>query len=238
MDRHRLRKTRSPILSIEANLINWGLKICITQELSGLGDRKKLSAVAMEDRYENLCTVAKTRSIIALGLSCFTNTTDGAASSTSYRAETFNVVALCDEDYIVEPGAIRFLVQHGFDFQQQYNGGVMYCRGNDRIATKTKPTTPEENRLRDLFSLLVRSKKSLVAHNGLVDLVFLYQNLYAQLPTDLQSFIADLTEMFPGGIYDTKYMADFIVRSPASYLEYVFRREYVGLCTNIEVFFN
>ncbi|XP_059091572.1 target of EGR1 protein 1-like isoform X2 [Tigriopus californicus] len=161
--------------------------------------------------------VAQTRSIVALGLSTFHHRDDYR-----YQVDTFNLMALCSEDYIVEPGALKFLVEHGFDFQKQYSSGLPYCRG--KLEDNPEPPQPS---LRRLFQFLVKCQKPLVVHNGLIDLVFLYQSLYAQLPSKLETFVADLTAMFPQGLYDTKYIADYITRHKSSYLEYVFRKEQI-----------
>jgi len=193
-------------------------------ELSGLGDRKKLNAPTIDDRYKNTSLVAKTRSIISLGLSMFKllpNSTSQSVSHWTYSVKTYNLLVLCSEDYIVEPASLQFLVQHGFDFGAQYKLGIGYNRGND----VTEDKTASKQSLRELFAEIVKARKPVVLHNGLIDLVFLYHNLWAALPTQLGTFISDIGEMFPAGIYDTKYIADYVSRTQASFLEFVFRKE-------------
>lgn len=194
--------------------------IAIDCELSGLGDRKRLNATSIEERFLNTSKVAKTRSIIALGLSMFSKRSTNDVAKVAYHVQTFNLIALCSEDYIVEPGSLKFLVEHGFNFDQQYSKGLPYYRGKDR-----GDVPAEENFLREIFGDIIRHKKIVVLHNGFIDLVFLYQNFYAQLPQTINSFAADLAEMFPNGVYDTKYLSDYVCRKAASFLEYVFRSQ-------------
>ena len=138
-----------------------------------------------------------------------------------YRVASYNLLVLCAEDYIVEPASLQFLVQHGFDFSAQYGLGLGYNRGNDSEdeAERGKQV------LRTIVAEIVSSRRPLVVHNGLIDLVFLYHNLWAALPPKLETFISDVSEMFPGGVYDTKYIADYVARTQASYLEFVFKKE-------------
>ena len=216
--------------------------IAIDCELSGLGDRKKLNASSIDERFTNSSMVAQTRSIISLGLSIFKQKTEQESDKLLqlYAVQTYNIVVLCSEDYIIEPGSVNFLVKHGFNFNQQYSEGVQYYRGNDR-----KQSLTEENRLRNLFTEIILNKKKIIFHNGFIDIIFLYQNLYAQLPQTLPTFIADLCEMFPSGIYDTKYIADYVCRTESTFLEFVFKKlhkvnksRHSKSLTHIEIEFN
>ncbi|XP_067677671.1 target of EGR1 protein 1-like isoform X2 [Haliotis asinina] len=202
-------------------------------ELSGLGNRKDLNCRAMDDRYRAMADVARTRSVLSLGLSCFkcTNikTTEvkvkdreptspsKAKNDWKYLVQTFNILVLCEEDFIVEPITLKFLVDHGFDFNKQYAKGISYYRGNDK-------TDQDLKSLRKLMNVLVLNKVPVVFHNALVDLVFLYHSFYASLPSSMGTFVTDLMEVFEGGVFDTKYITEYMERLPASYLEYAFRR--------------
>jgi target of EGR1 protein 1 len=82
----------------------------------------------IEDRYIALAELSRTHAISAVGLSTFQKSTEN-----EYIVNNFHFVMLCTKDHIVSPSSVSFLVEHGFDFNDQFRNGIPYQPGNDVI---------------------------------------------------------------------------------------------------------
>ncbi|KAL5251307.1 hypothetical protein ACHWQZ_G016860 [Mnemiopsis leidyi] len=239
-----LSETKVPVVQIMASNIKevwpslihsvkYSSFIAIDLELSGLGDRKLLMKKhytstsaqrnfqrSVDDRYTAIVEAAKTRSVLALGVSCWRVTRD--EPEPEYYVQTYNILLLSRDNYTVEPDALQFLVEHGFDFNKQYKEGVSYTPSTEDMIVFKEKKSPEP--IRDLFAAILQAKCPVITHNGLIDLAFMYQSFYAPLPPTMSIFVADLQDMFKSGILDTKCVAEFLIRETATYLEYLFRK--------------
>lgn len=83
--------------------------------------------------------------------------------------------------------------------------------------------------MRTLWREILCASVPITLHNGLIDLVFIYQHFYSVLPETFTEFVANISDWFLlperiPGLYDSKYIAEYINRFKASFLEYVFRK--------------
>ena len=88
---------------------------------------------SVDDRYKTLCNIARSRSVIALGLACFCQQQKEVPQDKTFQVRTFNLVLLCEDEYMVEAQSLRFLVNYGFDFNKQYASGIPYKKGNIEV---------------------------------------------------------------------------------------------------------
>ncbi|KAK3825277.1 MAG: ribonuclease CAF1 [Benniella sp.] len=201
--------------------------IALDAEFTGLGTNPGATRVGdIQERYHNLCKLAKTHALIAFGLSIFINGTVKADESRdrehSYTVHNFNFSMLNETDYSVSPKSMIFLAENGLDLNQWILEGIPYT-GGDRLVNEGGRDNPN-GIMRSIFKRIMTQRAPVVVHNGFLDLVFLYHSFYASLPPQLSTFVADLSDMFPGGLYDTKYVSDYITRERSSFLAYLFRK--------------
>ncbi len=186
---------------------------------------------SVEERYKFIAQSASNYAILSFGISCF-RIEASSLTNTNVKIDnrTFNVLTLCLDDFMIEPQSTKFLSSHGFDFNQIFKSGIGYHKGNDKkcddfVDERTKKKAiarTSNNLLRNLIVKIAELKIPIVLHNGFIDLIFIYENFYAKCPESLMKFVADLSEIFSGGIYDTKYISDFHAHANASFLEYSF----------------
>eukprot|EP00039_Didymoeca_costata_P021064 m.343297 g.343297 ORF g.343297 m.343297 type:complete len:446 (+) comp22659_c0_seq1:224-1561(+) len=235
-----------------AQAISKATYVAVDAEMSGIGSRKELMEKELTKRYTNMKSIATSRSLLSLGVACFSKAPAHRGGEGVMEAKVFNITLLSTASYVVEPGSLLFLSEHGFNFNKQISHGVQYTPGKEKPVDNSNQTSgktsksarkrrklmrqqakkendPQEAELtpmytpREVFKLISSSGAGLVLHNGLLDLMFLYQGLYDDLPPSLDLFVAHLTELFPT-VFDTKYLAEYHFRESASFLEYLFRK--------------
>lgn len=135
---------------------------------------------------------------------------------------TFNITIFLQDLHVCDPEAALFLSRHHFSVQYAAERGVPYkkFRFDENFLD-------EENLPALLVHEIMKARKKLLVHNGLWDLLFLYEHFYGPLPSgqQLSSFVADISDMFSGGIIDTKVVAGTEWdEMNLTFLEYLFRK--------------
>ncbi|KAJ3158874.1 Target of EGR1, member 1 (Nuclear) [Geranomyces michiganensis] len=217
INRHNIVEKQSLIRDV----LDRASHIAIDCEFTGLGMGSDSKAANIADRYTALNKIASTHAVVSFGLSAFELVSPPDAPQYEFAVHNFEFIMLSKAPFTVASDSMLFLVDNGFDFNRQYTDGIFYWPGNDREASHATDTNVV---IRNIFLHLLSRNVPVVVHNGLLDLLFIYNALFAGLPKDLATFVADLDEMFPAGIYDTKYISEYVYTEKSTYLAYLFRK--------------
>ncbi|GJJ70732.1 target of EGR1 protein 1 [Entomortierella parvispora] len=206
--------------------------LALDAEFTGLGSNPQTTrAKDIQERYQHLCGLAKSHAMVAFGLSIFIRVEPSSAQGQSedtdsrkraYKIHNFNFSMLSENDYMVSPNSMVFLAENGLDLNQWVLEGIPYSGGSRE--TNDGGRGNPNGIMRSIFKRIMSRRVPVVVHNGFLDLIFLYHSFYADLPPKLSTFVADLSDMFEGGIFDTKYISDYVTRERSSFLAYLFRK--------------
>ncbi|KAJ2363582.1 hypothetical protein H4S02_001555 [Coemansia sp. RSA 2611] len=227
------RENIQPLFSDIAKQISLAEFVAVDTEFTGLGLSNAspvfrfdtadwlTRATDMRDMYKGMANVAKTHALVSMGLSTFVRTSDGM-----FHVYSFNFILQEQSTHLVSPASIAFLAQNGFDLGKQALQGIRYFSGPNPhpVESRSEDINLEGDLLRKVLFALVRAKKPLVIHNGLFDLVYIYQSFFGPLPDSHESFVFDLHTLFPAGIYDTKLIAESLDPGTASFLAYLYHK--------------
>lgn len=66
-----------------------------------------------------------------MGISCFNYLPQDSShhSEWVFKVNTFNILTLCLDEYVLDSVAEQFLITHGFDFEKQKKFGLNYLKG-------------------------------------------------------------------------------------------------------------
>lgn len=205
-------------------------------ELSGLMKDRVLDRLdSHESRFAKAVNNSRGYLILQFGLSCFTRIDHLHYSNKTYNFYIFpqahEELGDIDRTFSIQAHAVQFLIGHGFDFNKLFKHGINYLSFQEKkLMTgklkarnrynlhKNKPTDLAKQRdaianakgFLEVVEWMVTSRKPIVGHNLILDLVQLINQFMEPLTDDYNSFKQTCNSLFPL-IYDTKFMAHAIL---------------------------
>lgn len=172
----------------------------------------------MDQRYGSLAAVVRSHAVLSVGLTTISNTPDG------FSVDNFELLTTRSGTFEVDTKNLRFLAENGFNFTRHFMLGMAYEPGAPPAAMELETTREKTVRslFRDIFRLIRSKRIPVVVHNGFLDLMYIYHSFITDLPAQFKTFVADLLDVFPGGIYDTKYLTAQVLYEQRTFLAYLF----------------
>eukprot|EP00727_Mastigamoeba_balamuthi_P004672 m51a1_g14202 hypothetical protein (495) ;mRNA; r:143385-145047 len=144
-----------------------------------------------------------------------------------WEVRAYDFLLAPHSEFVVNTSTMQFLEDHGFDFGKLFRRGVPTNPKWDEASLAKPPRVGTKEQLGAMqaavLSMLSPGSPPVVFHNGIADIVFLYQTFVGELPESYQSFCCKVAKRFPK-IYDTKYMAFALTTENRTFLSILYRK--------------
>ena len=177
------------------------------------------------------------------------NQKDGNSDLNHFEATTFNFWVFSSQDFQCSSESLTFLTESGLDFNFLFTNGIpIYPKAlplppalqkklqqnlkqnsnskqNSSTAAHSGKTSEDiqNSFVETVHHLMTQYKKTLVLHNGLIDIMYMHYYFFQSFPLSLLLFVNNITEYFPT-VYDTKYLVDYHLDEDKSWLAYLYKK--------------
>lgn len=134
-----------------------------------------------------------------------------------YNFYTFSSEIL---DSLLMNDTIKWLRSNGFSFDRWIDEGIDFRRLADvgyEDSGDAHGQLRKKNGIHHIIEELIEQQKPLVFHNGMLDILHIYDKFIGELPEDPVEISKELARLFRGGIFDTKFLARYLCEN----LDYV-----------------
>lgn len=152
---------------------------------------------------------------LQLGICCGRRLSDGIAGGRwEVRVHEFNLWSQDRRIFSSDMQSLRFLRAHGFDFNKYFEQGYAFERLRptplstaDGSGTPAAPLRrPPATHVTHVLAALREAKIPLVVHNGLLDMLHVYNKFFGELPSTATEFADVWRSEFPT-FFDTRLIA-------------------------------
>lgn len=179
--------------------------VALDLEFSGLflsveRERRTLSI----DDYFGKCLESIPKFLpLQLGVCCARRRDD--TGTWEMRTHEFNLWPQDRRIFAADMQSLRFLRQHGFDFNSYFEKAHTYGR-LPPMESSAQRAKPAANHASLILGALRETHRPMVLHNGLLDLLHLYDKFVGKLPEGREAFCASWVKQFPL-LFDTRNIA-------------------------------
>lgn len=185
--------------------------VTVDCEFSGIGDRSKAST-DIGSYLKALKDASSKFAMLQIGFClAFYDDQDLKCPWSLYPYNLYTFPSK-DENLCFNSTTVKWLLSNGFNFNRWINDGISYRRlaGEELSEPSDSTSVSETLGVHLIIDAIIRHRKPIVVHNGLLDILQIYDKFIGSFPDDANAIIEELYRLFGMGVFDTKNIANYL----------------------------